>query len=372
MKKKLFLSVFCFCMALICDGQAPQAFKYQAVIRDTTGSVIADHLVSLKISIIKGEINGDLVYSEIHDIKTNSLGLVNLEIGRGLALQGDFSQISWGEDNHFIQLEIDMEGAMDYKLLGTSQLLSVPYALYAEKSGTDPVIDTVESQWKDANGGIYYDEGNVGINQSDPQYTLDLNGVMNIQGDGKISNSFQVGTDKFTVTPSGYVGLGTSDPASNLQIEGMSDGQEGRNFLWLKNNSTDEFSDVDLKLSSGDDSYTTLTHRGDYYTLYGDEWRTTAVLWNNGKGLVLRTSKPGIMYFEFYDGVTRFETARFTGDGKVGIGTKDPQRALHVNDVMRLEPRSTPPENPAEGDIYMDSSDHRLKVFDGELWQSCW
>lgn len=489
MRKILLLPVFFLCVSLICSGQVPQAFKYQAVIRDTTGTVISNQLVSLKISILKGDINGEITYSEIHDVHTNGLGLVNLEIGRGLVVQGEFSQIPWEGDNYFIRLEIDMEGAMNYQMLGTSQLLAVPYALYAEKSGSGS--DTVVSQWKDSDEGIYYDEGNVGINQPDPQYSLDMNGVMNVQGDGKISNSFQVGVDKFNVTPEGNVGIGTSMPVSNLQIEGTSvytgnrrflqirnnstdshsavvlwmnagtgnsstflshhaasynlyggkyaetsqlwnDGQglffrtrpeskfifetydggqysdpveimrltgdgkiglgtenpeaplhiegtssgsEGRTFLLLKNNSTDEISNVNLVLMSGTgSSHFSLHHLSDSYSLYGYKYASTSLLWNIGNGLVLRTNKEGRISFETSepDGGSNTELMRMTGDGKFGIGTIDPQRTLHVNDVMRLEPRSTPPENPAEGDIYMDSTDHHLKVFDGESWQSCW
>jgi hypothetical protein len=58
--------------------------------------------------------------------------------------------------------------------------------------------------------------------------------------------------------------------------------------------------------------------------------------------------------------------------GNVGIGTTSPARKLHISDVMRLEPRATAPVSPAEGDIYMDSSDHKLKVYDGTTWQACW
>ncbi|NTV84760.1 MAG: hypothetical protein HGA23_10740, partial [Bacteroidales bacterium] len=169
-KSQLFIA-FLF-VTYLCHGQAPQAFKYQAVIHDTSGMVISDQLVSLKISIIKGDINGESVYSEIHDVTTNSLGIINLEIGRGLVVEGDFNQVHWGEDLHFIRLEIDMEGAMNYQLLGITQLLSVPYALYAESSGSD----TLQPFWEEAEEGIYYDGGNVGIGTSEPESSalLDL------------------------------------------------------------------------------------------------------------------------------------------------------------------------------------------------------
>ena len=61
-----------------------------------------------------------------------------------------------------------------------------------------------------------------------------------------------------------------------------------------------------------------------------------------------------------------------SADGFLGIGITEPQRTLHVKDVIRLEPRSYPPSNPSEGDMYMDSNDHKLKVFNGTEWKSCW
>ena len=56
----------------------------------------------------------------------------------------------------------------------------------------------------------------------------------------------------------------------------------------------------------------------------------------------------------------------------VGIGIKTPERSLHVNDVLRLEPRATTPSNPEEGDMYMDATTHKLMVYDGTTWQACW
>lgn len=61
-----------------------------------------------------------------------------------------------------------------------------------------------------------------------------------------------------------------------------------------------------------------------------------------------------------------------TINSRVGIGTTSPARALHINDAMRVQPRSTAPSNPAEGDVYMDSTTHKLMVYDGNAWQACW
>ncbi|MCD4734981.1 MAG: hypothetical protein K8R53_02965 [Bacteroidales bacterium] len=67
-----------------------------------------------------------------------------------------------------------------------------------------------------------------------------------------------------------------------------------------------------------------------------------------------------------------FDTGKAVINGDLGIKTRTPERALHVNDTIRLEPRSTAPDSPAEGDIYMDSGEHKLKVYDGTQWRACW
>ncbi|MDX9907123.1 MAG: hypothetical protein RBS55_11095 [Bacteroidales bacterium] len=318
MKRISFFFMLCF-ITVTTFSQTPKGIKYQSIIRDAEGHVYVNQQVSLEMDIIQGSTNGNSVCSEIHQTETNEFGLVNLVIGSLDTIA--FKTIDWSTGRYFIK--VSLNGSE----MGTSELLSVPFALYAERSGNQDTT-IVESQWENNEQGINYNDG--------------------------------------------YVGIGTSEPQANLQIEGTSEMQSGRNFLWLKNNSTDQFSDVYLKMNSGDESYTSLHHRGDSYT-YGGTWYQTTLLWNHGRGLVLRTSTQGLINFELIDEDNVLsEIARFTGSGRFGIGTTNPMRTLHIKDVMRLEPRSTPPANPAEGDIYMDSSIHKLRVYDGTTWQSCW
>jgi len=131
--KRLFTFLIVLLISAIISAQVPQAFKYQAVVRDNMGSVLAQRDVTFKISIIEGTVTGAIVYSELHSRKSNDFGLVDLEIGKGTSPSGDFSSINWGVDVHFIKVEMDPAGGTSYQLMGTSQLLSVPYALYARK-----------------------------------------------------------------------------------------------------------------------------------------------------------------------------------------------------------------------------------------------
>lgn len=119
-------------VSVIGFGQAPQRFSFQAVVRHPDTSLVTYKQISVRLSILKGDINGTVVYSEIHSPRTNGLGLFTLEVGGGTVLSGGFSSIDWGNDSYFIKREIDPTGGTNYTISGTSQMLSVPYALHAE------------------------------------------------------------------------------------------------------------------------------------------------------------------------------------------------------------------------------------------------
>jgi|GEM_PF-3290000 len=133
MKKILLLFAFViFTLGLY--AQTPQVFKYQTVVRDAAGGVYANRIVSFRISILRDNPTGTSVYAETHNTTTNDFGIVNLNIGSGSVVLGSFSAIDWGTHEHFVKTEIDMLGSTDFQFMGTSQLLSVPYALFAGKS----------------------------------------------------------------------------------------------------------------------------------------------------------------------------------------------------------------------------------------------
>ena len=129
--KTAFLLFIVLLMAKTSFAQAPQSFRYQAVARDATGNVLANKNVSFKISLIQGSVTGTVVYSEQHAKTTNTFGLVDLEVGRGTSPSGNFQAISWGVNAYFVKVEMDPNGGSAYQNMGTSQLLSVPYALHA-------------------------------------------------------------------------------------------------------------------------------------------------------------------------------------------------------------------------------------------------
>ena len=128
--KKIFLTLLITFNGVLCVfAQAPPAFKCQAEIRDNSGGIIAGQLVSIRIGIVQDSINGTLIYQETHSIPTNQFGITNFEIGRGTTDNDTFEDINWGTTSHFLILELDQTGDTNYQLIGTPQLLSVPYAL---------------------------------------------------------------------------------------------------------------------------------------------------------------------------------------------------------------------------------------------------
>jgi hypothetical protein len=131
MKKTLLFIVMLIITSAI-FAQAPQAINYQAVARDANGNLIANQDISFRLSILQGGPLGTLVYSESHVETSDQFGMVTLEIGRGTAISGVFTDISWGTDSYYLKTEMDPTGGTSYQEMGTSQFLSVPYAFWAD------------------------------------------------------------------------------------------------------------------------------------------------------------------------------------------------------------------------------------------------
>jgi hypothetical protein len=136
MKKTALLLTFHLFFALILLAQAPEKFNYQGVARDNSGNILANQAIGLQITIHSGSPNGASVYQETHTVTTNDFGFFNIEIGGGTIVSGVFSNINWGGNSFYNQIEMDATGGTNYQDLGTVQLLSVPYALFAKTTGT--------------------------------------------------------------------------------------------------------------------------------------------------------------------------------------------------------------------------------------------
>jgi len=128
---------------------ASDAINYQAIIRNTNGAPVANTTISVQITILNDLVNENVVYQETHQVTTNDLGMINLKIGMGTATAGVFDQINWGASTFFVRTAVDLSGGTNYEVIGTSQLLSVPYALYAKKAKELDVANLTDTQISD-------------------------------------------------------------------------------------------------------------------------------------------------------------------------------------------------------------------------------
>ena len=144
MKKLLFLSVLIIHSSLLlfntASAQAPSGFTYQSVLRDANNDLIINTTVGTQISILQTTAGGTAVYVETHTASTNANGLLTLQVGAGSAQSGTFASIDWSAGPYFIKSETDPAGGTNYTITGTQQMMSVPYALYAETSGTGGAV----------------------------------------------------------------------------------------------------------------------------------------------------------------------------------------------------------------------------------------
>lgn len=136
MKKIIFLLVLFVSLSRLSFSQAPNFFNYQAVARNAAGQGLSNQNISLRVSILNGSASGNSEYSETFNTTTSSSGLFTLAIGSGTPLLGNFETVDWGTGKKWMKIEIDVNGSNNYVVMGTSQLLSVPYALYAKHSGS--------------------------------------------------------------------------------------------------------------------------------------------------------------------------------------------------------------------------------------------
>jgi hypothetical protein len=143
--KTICLFSFCFSLSSV-FGQAPQKMSYQAVIRNATNTLVANASIKMRISVLQGTATGTAVYVETQTATTNVNGLATVEIGAGTVVSGTFASIAWGSNAYFIKTETDPTGGNNYTIVGTSQFLSVPYALFASNSGTAPSGTFVSSE----------------------------------------------------------------------------------------------------------------------------------------------------------------------------------------------------------------------------------
>jgi len=195
MKKLLTITAILFLCTFL-SAQAPQALNYQAVARTADGVIIPTQNIGVRFSILDGSTTGTVLYSETHTTITNSYGLFTLAIGKGTPVTSTFATINWASGtDKFLKVEIAPAGGSNYQLQGTTQLLSVPYALYSEKTrllaGNNTINitngNTITGNYQAANNTILINGNTIAGNYQAGNNTLLFNG-------NNISGNYQAGT----------------------------------------------------------------------------------------------------------------------------------------------------------------------------------
>ncbi len=198
MKKTYLILLAIFAFSTTCISQAPHTFSYQTVIRDVNWGIMPDRDVSILIRILEDSSFGSVIYSEEHFVETSPIGLVNLEIGGGENYSGSFEDIDWGNHSYFLEVSVDINSGNNYLLMGSTQLKSVPYALFAETS---------------ANPGNPGPQGEQGV--QGPVGAQGLQGAQGSPGPQGPQGPVGIGLEG----PSGPAGADGSDGISIQQVE---------------------------------------------------------------------------------------------------------------------------------------------------------
>ena len=295
--KKLLTIIAILAINFILFSQAPQKLSYQAVIRNSSGILVASHAVGMKISILQGSASGTAVYVETHTTTTNANGLATIEIGGGSVVSGTFTGIDWISGTYYLKTETDPAGGTSYTITGTSQLLSVPYALFARTS------DQLDMPF--ANTSAYN-----GFN-----FSITNTSASAVRGIASSS------------TGSHY---GVYGQSLKYGVYGLSTGNQGRAVV---GEATDEAS-IGVQGIGINTNSTGVWGEGANQGVYGISELAT------GKGIYGRAASTTGINFGIYGQTNSasgysgyFTGGRFYISGDVGIGTTSPVAQLHTQGI---------------------------------------
>jgi uncharacterized protein (TIGR02145 family) len=256
-KMKRYLLFLALSLTFTLQAQAPQGFNYQATVRNSAGDLIINTNVYFKFNVMQGSQTSLPVFTEIHYVPTDDLGQVNLVIGQGTATTGAFSELDWSLGSYYLGIELDTGNG--YVAMGTTQLLSVPYALYAENSGnstpTTPNLETVLTENNSANNQQIKD-------LQDPTETQDA--VTKAYVDTEVLNNVQNIEQVLT----------QGNDANGIQLKGIADPTEAQDAVTkayidaLIANLQSQIDELDFNISGSVTDQDGNTY--DYLT-YGDQ-----------------------------------------------------------------------------------------------------
>ncbi|MCT4580523.1 MAG: hypothetical protein N4A35_03825 [Flavobacteriales bacterium] len=214
--KKLYILVASIMLAASTYAQAPEKMSYQAVVRNSSNTLITNQAVGMQISILQGSTSGSAVYVETQTPSTNINGLVSIEIGTGTVVSGTFNSIDWSAGPYFIKTETDPAGATNYSITGTSQLMSVPYAFHAntaENVTNDLVDDADADPTNEMNTSVVLNGTDLEITDGNGTITTDLSSLA-----GSGSGNWTLNGTNINNSNAGNVGIGSTAPDHLLEV----------------------------------------------------------------------------------------------------------------------------------------------------------
>lgn len=218
MKTRLLSILVLLALSLSVSAQVPQSMNYQAVARDANGVVMSNQNISIQLSVLDGSATGTVSYMERHNVTTNTFGLFTVAVGQGQAMTGTFSAINWASGSKWMKVEMDPTGGTNYGTMGVSQLLSVPYALYAANGGSSSVNVTTSI----SGNGTAANPLSIAQQGATVGQTLIWNGTTWVPG--TITGSDNWGTQSAVTNPS-LTGNGTAASPLDIASQGAATGQ---------------------------------------------------------------------------------------------------------------------------------------------------
>ena len=326
-------------------AQAPQKFSYQGVARDNASNILANQNIGLQISLHSASPSGTVVYQETQAPTTNAFGLFNIQVGGGTVVSGDLASVDWGANSYYLQVEMDASGGTSYLDMGTAQLLSVPYALYAENSGTPGPQGPAGADGTNGSDGATGAQGPTGPQGQagadgaiGPQGPTGADGTNGVDGATGPTGPLVAGLNKQTLRHDGSnwvasgalsndgtnVGIGTTSAAEKLHLV---DGK----FLISQENTA--IAGLEFSATGNGGSTSRIFMREDNNDDFG-----FSVGFNGGSDNEILNWPENSFNISRHNNDTTGQVVLSIprNSGNVGLGVTNPTELLHVNGSIRM------------------------------------
>lgn len=320
-------------------AQLPQGVNYQAVARDGSGNVIANQNIRVQLSILQANPNGSVAYAETHLVTTNTLGLFSLVVGKGTPSFGTFSAINWAANDKYLKVELDPNGGTNYLFMGTTQLLSVPFAFVADSSlkGDHWGNQVVQTNPSLSGKGTNTEPLQIANQGATLGQTLKWNGTTWLPANDDVSGNGEI----LAVSPR-ISGNGTSNSPLDISGQNATNGQvlKWNGTAWAPANDqtgTTYTASNPLSINGTNITMVSGTAPGQFLSWNGSTWvpaNVTIPTYAAGNGIVVNNNTISSTLW------TENGTNIYRNDGLVGIGVMNPQARLDIrSNSLPLSPQ---------------------------------